>query len=111
VSVYGSAGNVDVNGAAPAVLAAVGAPPELIAAIVARRPFLGMKDYAEFMQGNAGTTGLQFGGNSIFTLRATARLRTSDGSPSDLRRSVAATINFQQKNDPPIVVMRWYDRG
>jgi general secretion pathway protein K len=111
VSVYGGVNAVDVNGAAPAVMLALGVPPELTNAIVQRRPFLRAQDYSEFSQGNAALASLRFGGNSIFTLRATARLRLPDGSLSDLRRTVSATVNFQVNADPPVVMMRWYDRG
>jgi general secretion pathway protein K len=111
VSVYGSPGSVDVNGAAPAAMAAAGVPPEVIAAALARRPFLTTTDFGAFIQENPGLTGLRMGGNQIFTLRATARLRGADGAPSDLRRSVAETLDFQLDKDPPIVVMRWYDHG
>lgn len=111
VSVYGGVGTADVNGAAPAVMLSLGVPPEMVNAIVSRRPFLKAQDYADFAQGNQALSPLRFGGNSIFTLRATARLRNADGSLSDLRHTVSATVNFQVKRDPPVVMMRWYDRG
>jgi general secretion pathway protein K len=112
VSVYGSAGQLDVNGAAPAAMAAVGVPPEVIRAAVAQRPFRKMQDFANFLQGNnAAARGLRMGGNQMFTLRATARLRGADGAPADLRRSVAATVDFLVNNDPPVIVLRWYDHG
>ncbi len=112
LSVYGSFGALDVNGAAPAAMAAVGVPPDLINAVVARRPFLKSKDFAEFVQGNgAAAQGLRMGGNQMFTLRATARLKLADGAYSDLRRTVAATVNFRVNADPPVVVLRWYDHA
>jgi general secretion pathway protein K len=112
VSIYGGVGQVDVNAATPAVMMAVGVPPDAVQAIVQRRPFLKAQDYAALAQTNPTVfSGLRFGGNSIFTLRATARLKLADGSLSDLRRTVSATVNFQAKGDPPIVIMRWYDRG
>jgi general secretion pathway protein K len=110
VSIYGGAGTVDVNGAAPAVMLALGVPQDAVNAIVQMRPFLKAQNFAEFTQGNPVLAQLRYGGNSIFTLRATARLRLPDGDLSDLRRTVSATINFQVKGDPPVVVMRWYDR-
>jgi general secretion pathway protein K len=110
VSIYGGAGTVDVNGAAPAVMLALGIPQDAVNAIVQMRPFLKAQDFAAFAQGNPVFATLRYGGNSIFTLRATARLRLPDGELSDLRRTVSATINFQVKGDPPVVVMRWYDR-
>jgi len=112
LSVYGSYGAIDVNGAAPAAMAAAGVPQDVINAAVAARPFRKMQDFANFLQGNsAAARGLRMGGNQMFTLRATARLKGPDGTPLDLRRSVAATVDFQVKNDPPVVVLRWYDHG
>jgi general secretion pathway protein K len=112
VSVYGSYGPLDVNGAAPAAMSAAGVPQDVINAVVARRPFLKVADFSNFLQGNiAAARALRMGGNQMFTLRATARLRRTDGTPSDLRRSVAATVDFQPNNDPPVVVLRWYDHG
>jgi general secretion pathway protein K len=110
VSIYGGAGTVDVNGAAPAVMLALGVPQDAVNAIVQMRPFMKAQNFAEFTQGNPVFGTLRYGGNSIFTLRATARLRLPDGELSDLRRTVSATVNFQVKGDPPVVVMRWYDR-
>jgi general secretion pathway protein K len=112
LSVYGSFGPLDVNGAAPAAMAAVGVPQDVINAVIARRPFLKSKDFAEFVQGIGATAqGLRVGGNQMFTLRATARLKLADGAYSDLRRTVAATVNFRVNADPPVVVLRWYDHA
>jgi general secretion pathway protein K len=112
VSVYGSYGAVDVNGAAPAAMSAMGVPPDVIAAVVARRPFMSFQAYADFQQSTGvAASGLRMGGNQMFTLRATARLKEAGGKLNDLRRSVAATIDFQVNNDPPVVVLRWYDHG
>lgn len=111
LSVYGVTSGLDVNGAAPAAMLAMDVPADVVAEIVARRPFLTAKDFGEFLAGHPGVTGLRMGGNKIFTLRATANLRAADGKPSDLHRSVAETLLFQANKYPPIVVMRWYDRG
>jgi hypothetical protein len=89
----------------------LGVPPEIVSAIVARRPYLSADDYTQSLPPAATGGLLRFGGNSIFTLRATARLRTATGELSDLRRTVSATIDFQQKKDPPVVILRWYDRA
>ncbi len=110
VSVYGSAGPVDVNGASPATMAAVGIPADAIAAVIARRPFLKVKDFNDFLGGSP-IPQLRYGGNTIFTLRATARLHLSNDTLSDLRRTVSATVDFRVNMDPAIVVLRWYDRG
>jgi len=111
LSVYGSYGSLDINGAAPAALATLGTPPEIIAEILAKRPFLAQKDFDDFMGAHPNLGTVRMGGYKIFTLRATARLRGADGKPSDLTRSVAATIDLQFDKYPPLVVMRWYDRA
>ncbi|MDQ6678861.1 MAG: hypothetical protein M3Z09_16375, partial [Acidobacteriota bacterium] len=87
------------------------APPDAIQAILSQRPFRTAAQYQAFAAGNPGLTRLRFGGNSIFTIRATARLRLPDGKLNDLRRTVAATIKLQPAKEPNYVVLRWYDRG
>jgi hypothetical protein len=52
----------------------------------------------------------------MYTLRATARLRRSDGTLSDLRRTVGALVKFYFPGDrsgrpPGFDVVRWYDRA
>ena len=48
--------------------------------------------------------------SSIATIRATARLRLSNGQYSDLRRTVTAMVKFLGNDwNPPFHVMRWYD--
>jgi hypothetical protein len=115
LSVYGSEMMIDVNHAEPPVLATIGVPPIAIAEIVNRRavrPFRTPADLAEIGQftGEAGRR-LMVGGSTIFTFRATARLRLPDGRLSDMSRSVSAMLKFHQKpvNAPPIEVLRWYD--
>jgi hypothetical protein len=50
------------------------------------------------------------GGNAIYTLRATARLRLPNGALSDERRSVAAMVKFLGKGfDESYHILRWYD--
>jgi general secretion pathway protein K len=113
LSVYGSRGAVDANTAVPAVLTTVGLPPDVAAALVARRnvtPF-DPGTLAAFL-GAYGVNGarLRLEGNSILTMRATARLRVANGRLSDLRRTVGAQIKFMpQGYDAPIHILRWYD--
>jgi len=113
VSIFGSAGGIDINGARPEVLEAIGVPPDLVGAIVSRRraaPFT-MAQMPEIMQsvGPAGAR-LRVGGSTIFTVQATARLRLSNGKLSDLRRSVAALVKYMPPGyDSPIHILRWYD--
>ena len=50
------------------------------------------------------------GGNSIFTMRATARLRLQNGQLSDLKRTVAALVKYMPVGyDAPIHILSWYD--
>jgi general secretion pathway protein K len=113
LSVYGNRGGVDVNTANPAVLAAVGVPAGVIAMIVERRaalPFT-QQQLQEFM-GATGIGGLplRVEGNSIVTIRGTARLRFANGQLSDLRRTVAAQVRYMPRNaDTPIHYLRWYE--
>jgi len=114
VSVFGSTGQFDVNTAPPAVLAAAGVPPEGVAALVQQRrvqAFLTPEDLAPFAQiAGGGFARLRIGGNTIFTLRSTARLRLVNGQMSDLRRTVAALVKFAPpSNDTSYHILRWYD--
>jgi len=113
LSVFGSVGAVDVNTAQPAVLAAVGLPPDAIALIVERRrlkPFT--QDDMNNVLGSLGvpTDRLRVEGNTIVTIRATARLRLPDGQLSDLKRTVAAMVKYMPPGyDSRIHILRWYD--
>ena len=115
VSVYGATDRFDVNTAPPPVLAAFGIPPDAVAAIVARRrvqPFQNVQQVADFATGGPGFGRLRVGGNSIFTLRSTARVRLANGQVSDLRRSVAAMVKFMPPEyETRIQVLRWYDNA
>jgi len=113
LSVYGGRGQVDVNTASPATLAAIGLNSYAISALVTRREIkpLTMGDLGEFMS-EIGAPGvrLRVEGHSIITLRATARLRLPDGRLSDLKRTVAALCKYLQPNAKSAVnVLRWYD--
>ncbi len=114
VSVFGSELTVDANYAQPQVLGAIGVPPAAIAEIVARRSARPLRqgDLGQLMQytGDAGRR-LIVGGNTIFTYRATARLRLPDGRLSDMSRTVSAMLKFHQKavDGPPVELLRWYD--
>jgi general secretion pathway protein K len=113
LSVFGANGDVDANAAAPAVLQAIGLPPQAAAALVAQRqvrPFTEAA-LAEFLE-MAGAPGLPLRviGRSIITYRATARLRLSNGKLSDLKRTVAAQVKYMPPGyDTQIHILRWYD--
>jgi len=119
LSVFGSGSAVDVNWAQPATLLAVGLSPDDVSAIVQRRTIRPIFDYREVaeLQQALGPFGqrLTLGGHSMYTLRATARMKQADGKLSDLRRTLAALVQF----DPPgnsrkkpvgFQVIRWFDR-
>ena len=115
VTVWGSGPGMDVNSAHPAALAAVGVPPQTIAAIVARRrvaPFRADEMPAIVQAAGPAGSRLRLGGNTIFTLRATAQLRLQDGKLSDLRRSAGLMVKFMPSGyDKSIHIMRWYDNA
>ena len=53
---------------------------------------------------------LRVEGNSIVTIRATARLRLPGGQLSDLKRTVASMVKYMPPGyDSPIHILRWYD--
>jgi general secretion pathway protein K len=112
LSVWGSVGPFDANTASPALLAAIGVSPEAVAAIVARRqdqPFASNAELDAVAPRIARMAVLP--GNTMWTLRATARLRRPDGGPSDVVRTSAATVKLldRRQNPYPIRVLRWYD--
>ncbi len=115
VTVYGANGQFDVNSAHPAVLQAAGVPPQLIATIVERRKFapFGPSEMPMLIQAaGPGGSRMRLGGGTLFTLRATARLRLSNGQLSDLRRSVAALVKLMPAGyDKPHHILRWYDNA
>jgi general secretion pathway protein K len=115
LSVFGSAGQYDVNYAQPAVLLAAGVPPDVIAAILERRrmqPFQSGRDLAALAAvAGVNMSRLRVGGHSIYTLRATARLRGPDGQLGDMRRTVGALLKIMPAghHEGPYHILRWYD--
>lgn len=114
VTVFGGGGRLDVNTAHPALLSAAGLSPGAVHWILERRrlaPFREMREL-EPVAGEPGFHKLGIGGGTIYTLRATARLRLPDASLSDLRRSVAATIKRLPPGwDRTYHVLRWYENA
>jgi general secretion pathway protein K len=115
VSVYGTTRQFDVNTVQPAVLEAMGLPPDFIGRIVEVRRRMPIRNGRQLQGLGADLPGfnrLRVGGNSIFTFRATARLRTPGGAPSELRRSAAAVVKFLSgRADERYQVLRWYDNA
>jgi general secretion pathway protein K len=110
LSVYGAPDRVDANTADPAVMAALGVSPYAITALLERRqvlPALTQDQLGGLLESfGADASHLRIGGNSMFTLRATARLRLENGQFSDLRRSVAAQVKYFPNG---FHILRWYN--
>ena len=115
LTIWGNSNKVDVNTAAPAMLQSLGIPEQAVQAIVAHRaqtPFTSIDQVKPFLTGAGPETNrLGIGGNTIWTLRATARVKTPNGQYSDLRRTVAAVVKFldPRQFNPPYHILRWYD--
>jgi general secretion pathway protein K len=113
LSVFGSSGQVDANTADPAVLAALGLTPDGIQLLLHERRLapLNSERLGKLMTalGPPGQS-LRLEGNSILTIRATARVRLANGQLSDMKRTVAALVKYMPGNYPtPIHILRWYD--
>ena len=112
LSPWGSLGAFDVNTVSPALMEAIGVSTGDIANIVSQRekaPFhtaADVRKVAPFVPRL--TVG---GGRTIFTLRATARLRRADGMFSDVVRTAAATVKIMDVRQSPLpaVILRWYE--
>jgi general secretion pathway protein K len=132
LSVYGSTGMLDVNTVEPAVMQAVGIPPEVAAAIVALRraaPFRNLTPLAPFRSsgpgmGRLGIERVALDHPIAFTLRTTAQLKLSNGQfsngqqLSDVRRTVSELLmsldsesDLLKPGQPPYHVLRWYENA
>ena len=112
LSVWGSHGPYDINTASPALMEAFGIAPSAVAQILARRYVRPFHNMGEVQTLGIAAPGLIVGGNLMWTLRATARLRRPDGSPSDVVRTSAATVKLldrKQYPQMPLHVVRYYD--
>jgi len=83
---------------------------ETIVAARRARPLRSVQDIQALNLPEQATARLSVGGAGVYTLRATARLRASDGSLSDLRRSAAAMV-FLGDALTGYQVLRWQDRA
>jgi len=111
LSVWGSLGPFDVNSVSPALMASIGVPPGGIAAIVARRKVAPFRNMNEVNAMGIPAPRMRVGGNLIWTLRASSRLKRPDGTPSETVRTASATVKLL---DPrgfaiPVHILRWYD--
>ena len=113
-SVWGTRGAVDANGASPAVLEAIGLTPEQIGAVVQRRTAQPFYSLDELTALQVPTARLRIGGGSIWTMRATARLKRPDGQPSETVRSAALVVKYwddMRGRSGPVQVIRYYNDG
>ena len=115
-SVYGSVDKFDANGIEPALLRSFGASVEGAAAFVVereRRPLATASDLGRVAMMSGPATGrLTILGNSIYTLRATARIRLPNNRLSDVSRTVAAQVKFRMPDFPPAYqILRWDDQA
>jgi general secretion pathway protein K len=111
LSVWGSMGPFDVNSVSPALMTAIGVPPEGAAAVVARRKATPFKSVNDVSAMGVPVGRMRVGGNLIWTLRASARLKRRDGTVTEVVRTAAATVKLL---DPrgftiPVHILRWYD--
>jgi general secretion pathway protein K len=113
LSVWGSTGPFDANTASPALLEAFGMPREAIAPFLARRAEHPFRNLGEAASAGLPPGRFMIGGNLIWTLRATARLRRPDGSPSDVVRSASAVVKLLLDRTrfglDPVHVLRYYE--
>ena len=114
LTVWGASSQIDVNTAPAELLQSAGLSPDTVNAILAARlkaPFKSPAEIQQYVSDPVALSRLGTGGNTIWTLRATARARTPNGGFSDLRRTVSAVVKFLDpaQFDPPYHILRWYD--
>jgi general secretion pathway protein K len=113
VTTFGSGDRVDANTANPAVLAAIGLPPDAVNLLVERRRIkpLDERQLSELTPLlGAAAAFLRAEGNSIVNYRATAQVLLPNGQLSDLKRTVAAQVKYMPPGyDSRIHILRWYD--
>jgi hypothetical protein len=110
LSVWGSEGPYDINTVSPALMVSLGMAPDVVGRILQMRAFKPLKSVAEAGAGSPPNIGI--GGNYIWTLRATARLRNPDGSPSDVVRTSSATVKLLDRRQyyaAPVHIIRYYE--
>jgi general secretion pathway protein K len=110
-------GHFGPNATGEMVLEAIGWPAAAARALDLRRTRLPFKSMAELVHSLPpelmGRIGL--GGGNFITLRATSSLRTADGRPAGLKRTVSVVVKAGAvpgvlSTDPrQWVVLRWYD--
>lgn len=92
LSVWGSAGPYEINTVSPAVMQAIGVPAGTVQEILRRRSIAPIGSLAEVGGLGGGASRLTTTGLTMWTIRATARLRDGNGLPSDVVRTASATV-------------------
>ena len=116
LSVYSQGGQFDANSVSPGILKFLNLPDELITVFLQRRarlPFKDMKQVGEILQGHPAAGRMRIGGETNWTVRATATTRAASGQLTDVRRSVAAVVKFplNTTNPVPYTILRLYDNA
>ncbi|MCX7603352.1 MAG: general secretion pathway protein GspK [Bryobacteraceae bacterium] len=101
LSVFSSGRQMDINTVQPAVMIAVGVPApaaDMIARMRAQQPIADFRQVAPLL--GPAAVRFRFGGDNIYTLRATARVRRRGSAPGEARRTVAMTVQLQSSVSP-----------
>jgi general secretion pathway protein K len=114
LSVFGSQGPFDANTASPALLEAIGLSAGQVDALMRQRAARPLLPGELEAMGIANPRVAIRPGQFMWTLRATARLRRPDGSPSDVVRSASALVKRWEARDSryaaaPVHVLRFYE--
>jgi general secretion pathway protein K len=107
-----SVGPFDADSTSPALMEAMGVAAGDAERIVEMRKVRAFMSLGDLRSAGIGAGQLSVGGNVVWTLRATARLRRPDGSPSAVVRSSAALVKLLNKDQyyqMPLHVLRYYD--
>jgi type II secretory pathway component PulK len=111
LSVYSRGTGLDINTVHPVVMMALGVSAPTAEAIVAMRRQAPIRDLQAVapLLGPAAAR-FRLGGDNIYTLRATARLRRPDGRWSEARRTVAMTVQlFSTVASSGFRILDWQD--
>jgi general secretion pathway protein K len=116
LSVWGSPGPFDANAISPALLEALGASPGAVAQLVRQRAQQPFHNLGEVAALGIPIDRLEVGKEHlIWNIRATARLRRPDGSPSEVVRSASAVAKLvlpprnRQRDPIQLRVLRFYE--